>query len=109
MVSSFTGFPKAFGITRPLKKMLISKINAQNSSSCFSGVGDVEKDHDCASTSIKHGKTTSGKQRYLCKKCSVSFVEGPEPNGYKDKYDLQIISLKKEGLLLAVVKIYFWQ
>jgi transposase-like protein len=74
------------------------KINAQLPTSCFSGVGAIGKCSDCSGNCIKYGKTKTGKQRYLCNVCNVSFVANRLWNGYGQKYDLQIIQLKTEGL-----------
>src|SRR5690606_23163336 len=44
------------------------------------------------------GRTMSGKQRYLCKKCKRTRVEKYTYNAYKADINKQIILLTKEGL-----------
>lgn len=47
---------------------------------------------------VKNGRTMSGKQRYLCKKCKSTRVEKYIYNAYKADINKQIILLTREGL-----------
>lgn len=47
---------------------------------------------------VKNGKTSYGKQRFICKTCKKSRVENYKSNAYQSELNQQIISLTKEGL-----------
>ncbi len=47
---------------------------------------------------IKHGKTKSGNQRYICKLCRKTRVENYAYQAYKSDTDKNIIQFTKEGL-----------
>ncbi|WP_255463055.1 IS1 family transposase [Flavobacterium sp. LPB0248] len=60
-------------------------------SSCFRCVGEIM----CM---IKYGKTKSGNQRYICKRCKRTRVENYVYQAYKPDTSKNIIQLTKEGL-----------
>lgn len=60
-------------------------------SSCFRCVGEIM----CM---IKYGKTKSGNQRYICKRCKRTRVENYVYQVYKPDTDKNIIQFTKEGL-----------
>lgn len=53
---------------------------------------------DGINSMIKNGKTSYGKQRFICKTCKKSRVENYKSNAYQPDLNQQIISLTKEGL-----------
>ena len=63
----------------------------KNSISCIKCVDDISK-------KVKNGKTKSGKQRYICKKCKGTQVESYTYLAYNSNINQQIITLTKEGL-----------
>ena len=70
----------------------------ENTSSCIKfGVS-----HFCpvckSENLIKSGRTTNGKQRYSCKKCSKRFITNYSYNAYQPNTNQQIILFTKEGL-----------
>ena len=70
----------------------------ENSASCSRSV-DGLKCRCCSSENIvKNGKTGKGKQRYLCKECSKSFIQDYTYNACKPNTNQQIILFTKEGL-----------
>lgn len=64
---------------------------ALNESSCSRCVGSCEK-------VIKYGKTKSGNQRYICKRCKKTKVGHYIYNAYKSDTNKNIILLTKEGV-----------
>lgn len=60
-------------------------------SSCCRCVGEIR----CM---IKYGKTKSGNQRYICKRCKKTRVENYVYQAYKPGIDQNIIQFTKEGL-----------
>jgi len=70
----------------------------ENSTSCFRCV-DTCKCKGCSSNDIvKNGKTRNGKQRFLCKNCSKSFILDYSYNACNKHINQQIILFTKEGL-----------
>jgi len=70
----------------------------ENSTSCSRCV-DSCKCPSCNSDNVvKNGKTRTGKQRFLCKECSKSFITDYTYNAYQPNTNHQIILLTKEGL-----------
>ncbi|ELY2018759.1 IS1 family transposase, partial [Flavobacterium psychrophilum] len=65
---------------------------------CSKCVGNSLKCLKCDCKVIKYGKTKSGKQRYLCRKCSKSQVDYYTYNAYNPELNKNIILLTKEGL-----------
>jgi len=47
---------------------------------------------------VRNGKTSSGKQRYLCKNCKATRIENYTYSAYQIDINEQIITLTKEGL-----------
>lgn len=62
-----------------------------NQTRCYRCVGDIQK-------MIKHGKTKSGSQRYICRVCGKTKVENYRYRAYKTDTNQKIIQLTKEGL-----------
>ena len=62
-----------------------------NQTRCYRCVGAIRK-------MIKYGKTKSGKQRYICRKCGKTRVEKYVYLAYKEEINQNIIQLTKEGL-----------
>lgn len=70
----------------------------EKSTSCIRCV-DRLKCVCCSSNLIvKNGKTRKGKQRFICKDCSKSFIEDYTYNACKSNTNQQIILFTKEGL-----------
>ena len=70
----------------------------ENSTSCSKCV-DMCKCKGCSSNNIvKNGKTRNGKQRFICKECSTSFILDYTYNAYQSNINQQIILFTKEGL-----------
>ena len=70
----------------------------ENSTSCSKCV-DMFKCKGCSSNNIvKNGKTRNGKQRFLCKNCSKSFILDYSYNACNKHINQQIILFTKEGL-----------
>jgi insertion element IS1 protein InsB len=70
----------------------------EKNTSCIRCV-DTVKCPDCNSSQIvKNGRTVGGKQRFLCRKCSKSFIENYTYNACKPDINQQIILFTKEGL-----------
>lgn len=45
---------------------------------------------------VHHGRTTNGKQRYLCKDCRRSSRANPQPNGYTAEEQNEILRAYEE-------------
>jgi len=72
--------------------------NIENETSCIKCV-DRCKCTKCSSIQIvKNGKTRKGKQRFLCRSCSKTFITNYSYNAYKPNTNQQIILFTKEGL-----------
>jgi insertion element IS1 protein InsB len=64
---------------------------SSNQTRCYRCVDDIRK-------MIKNGKTKSGNQRYICRKCGKTRVENYAYLAYKEEINQNIIQLTKEGL-----------
>jgi len=53
---------------------------------------------DEKNTMVKNGKTSYGKQRYICKNCKTTKVKNYKSKAYNPTINEQIIRLTKEGL-----------
>ena len=75
--------------------MIQMKENSPSCSKCVDGC----KCKGCNSNNIvKNGKTRNGKQRFLCKDCSTSFILDYSYNACNKHVNEQIILFTKEGL-----------
>jgi len=45
---------------------------------------------------VRHGWTSNGKQRYLCKDCGQSSRDNPQPNGYTHSQREEILRAYEE-------------
>ena len=66
---------------------------SSNQTKCYRYVDDIRK-------MIKYGKTKSGNQRYICRKCGKTRVENYAYLAYKEEINQNIIQLTKEGLAI---------
>jgi insertion element IS1 protein InsB len=65
--------------------------------SCSKCVGRDSSCLKCGGYRIKHGRTSAGKQRYLCKTCNESKVNNPQVIGFGKKHDDFVVNLLNEG------------
>jgi insertion element IS1 protein InsB len=63
---------------------------------CYNSVGGKMQCLHCNVVCIKHGTTNAGKQRYKCKSCGKTFIEGYSNNACRVP-DSLISTLLKEG------------
>jgi insertion element IS1 protein InsB len=63
---------------------------------CYNSVGGKMQCRHCKATCIKYGITDAGKQRYKCKGCGKTFIEGYSNSSYTIPDNL-ISTLLKEG------------
>jgi len=90
-------FSSASIIFRSLKRTEMNQ-KTENETSCIRCV-DRCKCPKCSSIqTVKNGKTRKGKQRFLCRSCSKTFITNYSYNAYKTNINQQIILFTKEGL-----------